>query len=261
MLYMCTYTCGIWDVITWIREQQGWCKTGNHFQLQVGWEALLKVQLCCSVAVKKGIYWVSVTFQNFVPLFLHSLLLTAILLSFFVFLCQLWRASYLLILAWETSILGSQTPCNNIFWTQSPSPVSSIRHTCNLYFPAVLLSTLHHLPAPPPSLRTCFLLSLLNASPWEMDGGESILLRWKFLRSYGYDLVGRSGSIFAGRLMVGSVLAVLSSKHFKEGQCTESRWFSPPLRTHTHIHLSCSVLSGMSSPFLYAITHFQVSSR
>ena len=51
MLYMCTYTCGIWDVITWIRVQQHLCKTGNHFQLQVGPEALVKVPLGSSIVV------------------------------------------------------------------------------------------------------------------------------------------------------------------------------------------------------------------
>lgn len=109
------------------------------------------------------------------------------------------------------------------FWTQSSPPISRMRHTCNPLFPSC--PPLHP-PSPPrasPSRRTCFLLSLLNASPWEMDGGASVLLRWKFLRSYGYDLVGRSGSIFAGRLTVCAVLAAQASKHFKAGRCTESR--------------------------------------
>lgn len=51
MLYMCTYTCGIWDVITWIRVQQCLCKAGNHFQLQVGPKASVKVPLCFSIVV------------------------------------------------------------------------------------------------------------------------------------------------------------------------------------------------------------------
>lgn len=51
MLYMCTYTCGIWDVITWIRVQQCLSKPGNHFQLQVGPEALAKVPLGFSIVV------------------------------------------------------------------------------------------------------------------------------------------------------------------------------------------------------------------
>lgn len=147
------YTCGIWDVITWIRVQQCLCKTGNHFQLQVGPEALVKVPLGSSIVVYNGIYWVRVTFQNVClsPPPRSSPALHSPSPAFCLSLCQLWRSPYLLILAWETSILGSWARRNCIFWTQSPSPISSIRHTCNLYFPPVLLSTLHHLPAPPPS--------------------------------------------------------------------------------------------------------------
>lgn len=178
MLYMCTYICGIWEVITWIRVQQHFCKTGNHFHLQVGPKAD-----CLAPP-----YWLSKAFLE--------------LQSHLHFLPPLWSLTFLSL----TPSVGRARHFHlrNFHFRQSGS---AQQHFSELIPPlqsppyGTLVTAILLLSSSLPSitslsLRTCFLLSLLNASPQEMDEGNNILQKWKFLRSYGYDLVGRSGLIF-----------------------------------------------------------------
>lgn len=163
-------------VITRIRVQQHFCKTGNHFHLQVGPKAD-----CLAPPYRPS--------KVFLKMESHLHFLSTPPNSHFSVShsasCEVHR-----VFAQETSILGSRAQRSKLFLEPiPPSPYGTLVTSILL-----LSSSLPSITSP--SFRTCFLLSLLNASLREMDEGENILQRWKFLRSYGYDLVGRSGLIF-----------------------------------------------------------------
>lgn len=226
MLYMCTYTCGIWEVITWIRVPQHFCKTGNHFHLQVGPKA-------DCLAPPYGLGEVFLKLESHLH-FLSTPLKSHFSISHFVS-CEGHR-----VFAWETSILGSRAQRSSTFLEPIP-PLQSPPYGTLVTSVLLLSSSLPSITSS--SLRTCFLLSLLNASLREMDEGENILQRWKFLRSYGYDLVGRSGLIFffffSGRLTVPLRWPCWASSTSKgPGVLNQG---ASALFSHTHLCLCSSV--------------------
>lgn len=83
-----------------------------------------------------------------------SLSLTALPFSVFCLsLCQLWRSPYLLILAWETSILGSQSLRNNIFLDTIPLLQSPPYGTLVTSIFLLSSSPPLHPPSPPSASR------------------------------------------------------------------------------------------------------------
>lgn len=80
-----------------------------------------------------------------------------------------------------------------------------------------------------------------------MDEGENILQRWNFLRSYGYDLVGRSGLVFfvSGRLTVALRRPCRPSSTSK-GPGVLNQGDSP-----LHEHTCVRARAARCSPYLY----------
>lgn len=159
------------------------------------------------------------------------------------------------VFAWKTSILGSWAQRSRIFWSRFP-PLQSPPYG-TLVTSILLLS--YSLPSiTSPSLRTCFLLSLLNASPREMDEGKNILQRWKFLGSYGYDLVG--GGVrpdFLFFFLEGSRLLSVGRAWLPALQRVLVCWIKvllPSSHTHTHTLLCWCSSVPLFSLILVSIT-------